>query len=154
LKLRSPYGVRAASGAFRMRGIGSGQTIRVYMIPEVRQLIETHVSRARAEEVGAYHARLAAMQPHAQRQQLLEDVTTWLILSSMKSEKTQFNLSCEHSARNVWRKAAWKVSVATGGWVRQPRNGEEVEGGIAAGLVAQRSINAYSRGKGRRCFRT
>ena len=46
-----------AQGAFRMRGIGSGQTIRVFMIPEVQQLIETHVSRARAETVAAYRAR-------------------------------------------------------------------------------------------------
>jgi hypothetical protein len=97
------------AGAFRMRGIGSGQTIRVYMIPEVQQLVETHVSRARAETVAAYRARLAALPTEAaRRSQVLQDVTTWLILSSMKSEKTQFNLCCEHSARNIWRKAAWK----------------------------------------------
>lgn len=96
-----------------MRGIGGGQTIRVYMIPEVQQLIETNVSRARAETVAAYRARLAALPAEAaRRSQVLQDVTTWLILSSMKSEKTQFNLSCEHSARNIWRKAAWKVRDA------------------------------------------
>ena len=35
-----------AQGAFRMRGIGQGQTIMLYIIPEVLKLIKTHMISA------------------------------------------------------------------------------------------------------------
>ena len=36
-----------AQGAFRMRGIGKGQTVTLYLIPEVRKLIDAETRDAR-----------------------------------------------------------------------------------------------------------
>ena len=36
-----------AQGAFRMRGIGAGQTIQLFIIPEVRKLIEEQVAASK-----------------------------------------------------------------------------------------------------------
>ena len=41
--------------------------------------------------------------------QLLRDVAAWLVINSMKSEKVQFNLLCEQSIGNVWRKHAYRT---------------------------------------------
>ena len=41
--------VRAAQGAFRMRGIGQGQTLRLLIIPEVARLIQVEVARGAGE---------------------------------------------------------------------------------------------------------
>ena len=43
--------------------------------------------------------------------QLFKDVTAWLVLNQMRSEKTQFNLLCEQNVSNVWRKRAFRSLV-------------------------------------------
>ena len=103
-----------AQGTFRMRGIGKGQTIDLFVIPEVTQLITTHVSAG----LGTTPAQLQATwqsigpldsQPRVER--LLKDVAAWLVVNSMRSEKVQFNLLCEQTATNVWRKQAFNTLV-------------------------------------------
>lgn len=96
-----------------MRGIGKGQTVGLYMIPEVQQLIQIHVSKARGETVAEYRQRVSGLVPGARHGQMLKDVASWLILNSMHSEKIQFNLLCEHSVRNIFRKTALRVRYAT-----------------------------------------
>ena len=70
-----------AQGAFRMRGIGKGQTIALMIIPEVRSLIKKV----------------------ADTSNILVDVAAWLVVNACKSQKVQFNLLCEQSVSNVWR---------------------------------------------------
>ena len=87
----------AAQGAFRMRGIGAGQVLRVFMIPEVKKIIISQLAAA----AGASAAeQLRIMQADAQTMTQavsLTDICTWLIINSMKTEKTQFHMLVEVS---------------------------------------------------------
>ena len=83
-----------AQGAFRMRGIGKGQRIFLYVIPEVDELVKREVSRASLSN----------------KQQLTDiaAVMAWLVINSMKSERLQFNLLQMQNATNIWRKNAFR----------------------------------------------
>ncbi|KPA78926.1 hypothetical protein ABB37_05990 [Leptomonas pyrrhocoris] len=77
-----------AQGAYRMRGIGKGQRLCLYLIPEV---------------VSRIHEALGA---GFRTGDMLKDVPAWLLLNSMKIEGLQFfKLSLQELA-NVWRKKA------------------------------------------------
>lgn len=43
--------------------------------------------------------------------QALRDVCAWLFINSFRTEKVQFDLLCEQSVRNVWRKVAWSELI-------------------------------------------
>lgn len=76
-----------AQGAYRMRGIGKGQRLSLYLIPEV-------MSRIR-NALGSFTTG-----------NLLRDVPAWLLVNSMRVEGLQFfKLSLQELA-NVWRKKA------------------------------------------------
>lgn len=62
-----------------MRGIAKGQTIELFIIPEVRQMVTQHVGP---------NARFGTMTD----QQLLAGVSAWLVVNAMKSETTQSNI--------------------------------------------------------------
>ncbi|GAB5356506.1 hypothetical protein AAMO2058_000295800 [Amorphochlora amoebiformis] len=76
-----------SQGCYRMRGIGIGQTIHLYIIPEVLRLIR--------KEVGDSGS-------------LQKDVNAWLLVNSMRSEKLQFMQLCMQNAANVFRKKCHK----------------------------------------------
>jgi hypothetical protein len=40
---------------------------------------------------------------------MLKDVSAWLIINTMKMEKVQFNMLCQQSISNVWRKKCFKL---------------------------------------------
>lgn len=65
------------TGAFRMRGIAKGQTIQLFIIPEVKQLVSQFSN-----------ARFGAVSDS----QLLAGVSAWLVVNAMKSETTQSNI--------------------------------------------------------------
>ena len=50
----------------------------------------------------------AALTPPQQHVRVITDVCAWLVINGMRSEKVQFNLLCEQSVNNVWRKAAYR----------------------------------------------
>lgn len=85
-----------AQGAFRMRGIARGQTIQLFIIPEVATLI-------RRELAAAGYSSTAV----GGGEQTLRDVTAWLTINSMRSERVQFNQLCLQNVANVWRKKAF-----------------------------------------------
>lgn len=60
-----------AQGAYRMRGIGKGQNIHLFIIPEVQNRI--------AEELGQHLSKKAEL-----------DVPAWLTINSMRMEALQF----------------------------------------------------------------
>ncbi len=84
-----------AQGAFRMRGIGKGQTIDVFGIPEVDRLISSQLALA-TQGVGS-----------AGDEQRLTDVTAWLHINGCRSENLQYGLLCEQSLHNIYRKVAY-----------------------------------------------
>ena len=106
------------AGAFRMRGIGIGQTIELLVIPEVLELMHANLAAAQGLRGGAAEHRKShealgewggagnssSSKNDRRTAQLCKDVAAWLCLNQMKSEKTQFNLLCEQTVCNVWRK--------------------------------------------------
>ncbi len=120
-----------AQGAFRMRGIGNGQTIELFVIPEVLRLIDDRQKRVQrqtgtaaplqmqnhaASRHGADLLSLASsvsspvgFQSATQGTQLLINVAAWLTVNGMKSENVQFRMLCHQSVDNVMRKRAYGI---------------------------------------------
>ena len=118
-----------AQGAFRMRGIGAGQTVTLIVIPEVDRLMVRELAKARngarvASSPSGLRAEAAEFVPGAPRaairqqsgggsaagrsqQQLLHDVSAWLVVNSMRTEKLQFDQLCSQNLANLWREAAF-----------------------------------------------
>lgn len=93
-----------------MRGIAAGQTLTIFLTPEVVKLMaEVHQACGHGDwkaKLESLHAE--ARQKTGQSGQLLRDVAAWLVINSMRSEKLQFNLLSEQSLSNVWRKPAYR----------------------------------------------
>ena len=89
-----------AQGAFRMRGIGKGQTIRLICVPEIMERITTQVAIGRGQELGNGNIFM-------DEAQFLKDVVSWLNINSMRVDSVQFNLLSEQSVANIWRKRAF-----------------------------------------------
>jgi hypothetical protein len=93
-----------AQGAFRMRGIGVGQTLRIYMIPEVKKLIVANLAAAAGANFAAQQAILQADAHTLTQLVTLTDICAWLVINSMKTEKVQFNMLIEQCLENVAKK--------------------------------------------------
>jgi hypothetical protein len=97
-----------AQGAFRMRGIGKGQTIHLVVTPEVLDLIVKNVAigtKGRfVASVDQIPNLLLQLKTSAEEEQFLRNVLSWLILNSMKVDSVQYNLLCEQNVANIWRK--------------------------------------------------
>ena len=96
-------------GAFRMRGIGKGQTIHLYIVPEVQTLIQTNIaqcgSRFWTDTNSAKKMNpLKLLWGGEHAAEILVAVSGWLLLNSMRKEKIQFGMLIEQNMNNVWRK--------------------------------------------------
>jgi len=89
-------------GAFRMRGIGKGQTICAYIIPEVQELMKRELLAAHV--VNGTYTRPGI--PNSVS--TLIDVVAWLVINSMRSEQVQWSMLCMQNISNVYRKNALK----------------------------------------------
>jgi hypothetical protein len=69
-------------GAYRMRGIGIGQKIHVYIIPEVQELMQRELKEATINTVYDDDGKDLG--------HVLEDVVAWLFMNSLRSEQTQW----------------------------------------------------------------
>jgi hypothetical protein len=92
-----------AQGAFRMRGIGKGQTIRLLVVPEILSRIQTQVAIGATGRPATDSAPLQQISATGQKQ-FLNDVVSWLVINSMRVDGVQYNLLCEQSVGNIWRK--------------------------------------------------
>ena len=82
-----------AQGSFRMRGIGKGQTITLYIIPEVENRIEDDLGRTvglLTTDPALWHVNVAA----------------WLMANSFRMEGLQFLQLNIQELANIWRKRA------------------------------------------------
>ncbi|CUF98858.1 Hypothetical protein, putative [Bodo saltans] len=92
-----------SQGAYRMRGIGQGQTIHLLIIPEVEDLIFGVMKSVKGfngssmKDASSYH--------------VLVGVTAWLMVNSIRSEHTQHNQLRVQCCSNVWRKEAFRSTV-------------------------------------------
>ncbi|CAK9107070.1 Calmodulin [Durusdinium trenchii] len=82
-----------AQGSFRMRGIGQGQTVQIYLIPEVEQLIKNE---------------LYDVHNNSNVQVKSLDVPAWLLVNSMRMEAIQYSMLSLQELFNAWRKEALK----------------------------------------------
>eukprot|EP00457_Paulinella_chromatophora_P000002 gb/GEZN01000002.1/.p1 GENE.gb/GEZN01000002.1/~~gb/GEZN01000002.1/.p1 ORF type:complete len:6816 (+),score=1425.09 gb/GEZN01000002.1/:114-20561(+) len=89
-------------GAFRMRGIGAGQTITVYIIPEVAELIDRELKAASRPDQEA----VLELDP---ARRTLTSVAAWLVVNSMRSEQVQWNMLCVQNVSNIYRKNAYRA---------------------------------------------
>ena len=86
-----------AQGAYRMRGIGKGQTIELYLIPEVANRIQDDL-------------KIIENRQHGRENPLL-DVPAWLLLNAMRMEGLQFMQLSMQELRDVWRSRALEALV-------------------------------------------
>lgn len=63
-----------AQGAYRLRKIGAGQRLTLFLIPEVSQLVASHMARCHNLGVGQYAAWFCALPEVEQHSQMLLDV--------------------------------------------------------------------------------
>jgi hypothetical protein len=92
-----------AQGSFRMRGIGKGQTIKLLVVPEIADRIKTQVSIGGNTTVKSVTEVSVSASPDEIAQHL-KDVVSWLMTNSMRVDGVQYNLLCEQSVSNIWRK--------------------------------------------------
>lgn len=85
-----------------MRGIGKGQTICLLVVPEIQDRIKVQVALGQTQSQRDQAAAITGQ--NDQLQQFLRDVVSWLVINSMRVDGIQFNLLCEQSVANVWRK--------------------------------------------------
>ena len=79
-----------------MRGIGAGQKIHVFIIPEVAELMKRELKDA-----------VIANNPSTQ-EHVLEDIVAWLIVNSLRSEQIQWTMLCLQNIGNLYRKNAFQ----------------------------------------------
>lgn len=73
-------------GAYRMRGIGQGQKIHLYIIPEVADLMR--------RELLACGERSAIADDKSEKEKMLLQVVAWLVINSMQTEQMQWSMLC------------------------------------------------------------
>jgi hypothetical protein len=83
-----------AQGSFRMRGIGKGQTITLFLIPEVENRI--------CKDLGVQSTTV----PNP-----IVDIPAWLLVNSMKMESVQFVQMSLQELHNVWRHTALQAMI-------------------------------------------
>lgn len=101
-----------------MRGIGAGQKIHVFIIPEVQELMHRELSNsiappAQQQQPDAVTPRAASAAVRAEAKGLpsdrvLEDVVAWLVINSLRSEQTQWTMLCIQNIGNLYRKNAFQ----------------------------------------------
>jgi hypothetical protein len=108
-----------------MRGIGAGQRIHLYVIPEVADLLRRELIAAGGDAVRAMREELEGhqnstngaqdghMNTSSQNQVMsqdtvLQDVVAWLVVNSMRSEQTQWSMLCLQNIANIYRKNAFR----------------------------------------------
>eukprot|EP01047_Picozoa_sp_COSAG01_P047579 COSAG01_NODE_4559_length_4922_cov_3.073813_1_plen_1390_part_10 len=94
-------------GAFRMRGIGRGQRITVFLIPEIRQLMARQLSDEQLGKNGAATAAVARASAQSTHEHTLRQIVAWLTINSMESEKVQWQMLCIQNTANIYRKNAF-----------------------------------------------
>ncbi|DAZ97871.1 TPA: LOW QUALITY PROTEIN: hypothetical protein N0F65_003298 [Lagenidium giganteum] len=86
-----------AQGAYRMRGIETGQAIHLFMIPEVENRIRHEIALAQSENL---------MEKAKDLSSFLLLVPAWLLINSMRMESMQLVQLSLQELHNTWRKRA------------------------------------------------
>mmetsp|Transcript_7246 Transcript_7246/g.21392 ORF Transcript_7246/g.21392 Transcript_7246/m.21392 type:complete len:5155 (-) Transcript_7246:1654-17118(-) len=90
-------------GAWRMRRIQRGHTIRLMVIPEVLELICREIKKADFPGVDKL------LSSDFEGLEALQAICAWLVVNSMASERIQQQQLYMQNAGNVWRKNAFRM---------------------------------------------
>jgi ankyrin repeat protein len=95
-----------AQGAYRMRGIATGQHINIFLVPEVKELMlrELESIDQRPKAFG----KAPKDDEEKKQREGLEAVTCWLVLNQIDSECKQFNFLVQQDLTAVYRRHALK----------------------------------------------
>eukprot|EP00435_Cladocopium_sp_Y103_P001719 s71_g1.t1 len=96
-------------GAYRMRGIGRGQRICLYVIPEVVELISRDLVLAGIDQ--KLQGPSGSPWTSCERGRLLA-VAAWLLVNSIRTERIQFAMLQLQNLGNVWRRNAFKTVMS------------------------------------------
>lgn len=88
-------------GVYRMRGIGTGQNARIFITPEVANLIQRELKACAGDKP-------PIQLPSEGQDPVLTEVVAWLVINSMRSEMTQWSMLCLQNVTNVYRKNAFR----------------------------------------------
>jgi hypothetical protein len=102
-----------------MRGIGKGQTIHLYIIPEVSNLISEEISHIVGNSEIQPKMKKRKVSLGQDKSAILLDVPSWLFINSMRMETLQYIKLCSQELYNVWRKRALEelvVEVKINAW--------------------------------------
>ena len=108
-----------AQGAFRMRGIANGQTIQLFIIPEVKKLINESMKDSNLNQ------NITDI-----KHNILCNICAWLILNTIRAERVQFNMLTEQNMHNIWRKKAFNELLIKYGTVGADHCEEIIEKSI------------------------
>ena len=72
-----------AQAAYRMRGIGKGQTLVLFTTPEVQRLVRTQSALGRGDTPEAFDAANAKLAEHEAARARLEEISGWLVINAM-----------------------------------------------------------------------
>lgn len=106
-----------AQGAYRMRGIGNGQKLCLYLIPEVMARMKAMLCPSSPLKptmvcgIGEEEEEEPS-ETTFESGDLLRDVPAWLMLNSMKMESLQYLKLSLQELSNVWRKKAYDYLLA------------------------------------------
>jgi hypothetical protein len=105
-----------AQGAYRMRGIGVGQTIHLYLIPEVENRIRQELALCLSDKSTSLsssselvHASASACSLRSSLELFRLYIPMWLLVNSMKMESMQLVQLSLQELHNTWRKKALHV---------------------------------------------
>eukprot|EP00466_Bigelowiella_natans_P001199 jgi/Bigna1/76726/fgenesh1_pg.43_\ len=115
-----------SQGAYRMRGIGKGQTLEVVVIPEVKKLMEEQLAKVKSPG-GDWQTKVAA----------------WLYVNSMALEKLQFMQLCIQNLHNIWRKKAFAELTNVVAGTRAASGDDEVRSKIIFGPIGGKGTKAF-----------
>eukprot|EP00917_Polyrhabdina_sp_WS-2016_P024025 GHVP01052046.1.p1 GENE.GHVP01052046.1~~GHVP01052046.1.p1 ORF type:complete len:1824 (-),score=350.62 GHVP01052046.1:2389-7860(-) len=93
-----------AQGAWRMRGISNGQTIKILIPPEVLCLVEQSLRDAE-EDSTVFRKSTSSSKVEEAR---LRALVLWLHVKTIEAESLQYRVLASHNASNVWRKKSFK----------------------------------------------
>jgi len=99
-----------AQGAYRMRGIGKGQKIHLFVPSEVESLIiDARVKIENSADRNAANAERQRIEglgkntlSPAWNQAMIVQSTVWLLLNGLKMEEKKYRLLCWQNLQNIW----------------------------------------------------
>eukprot|EP00808_Paulinella_micropora_P020702 g53334.t1 len=116
-----------AQGAYRMRGIGHGQSVEILLVPEVVQLIRSSFPSLSIPHFACDPSSPGSAPAPPRTREFLQLVAGWLTGNGFHAQRLQQSMLCLQDLRNIWRKQAFRYLLRGRAAVDSPgRTGREL----------------------------